>query len=40
MLQDESDEEEPQQNYEINAHKSLPISLESSHKFRNEIKDG
>ena len=39
MLKDESEDEEPQQNFEINQHKSSPITLEESHKYRNEIKD-
>ena len=39
MLKDESEDEDPQVNFEINYHKTTAINLESSHKYRNEIKD-
>ena len=39
MLKDESEDEEEQVNFEINSHKATAINLESSHKYRNEIKD-
>ena len=39
MLADESEDEDPQENFEINQHKSEPISLEKSHIYRNDIKD-
>ena len=39
MLQDESEDEESQVDFEINAHKMTPINLEQSHQHRNEIKD-
>ena len=39
MIKDESEDEEQQVNFEINAHKATAINLESSHKYRNEIKE-
>ena len=39
MLKDESEDEEPQVNFEINHHKQKSITLDESHKYRNEIKD-
>lgn len=39
MLLEESEEEDPQMNFEINSHRSNPITLEESHSYRNEIND-